>query len=111
MSWEMAQRITGGCRYYSIFEGGEISPGYQIGALELWEFGNPSSSQQFAGAYHYVWSGKFTPRDETRYEPLGHFYNHDTLDDIFELLFQKLIAQQPSAGPFHAVRCSHGAPG
>jgi len=111
MSWELAQRLTGGPRYYSIFEGGEIDPSYQIGSLEVYEFYSASWNANDPGKYHYTLSGTFKPRDEERYSVNGSFYSCDTLDELFDLLFARLAEKQRQAGPFHAVRCSHGAPG
>ena len=111
MSWELAQRLTGGARYYSLFEGGEIDPSYRIGSLEVFEFYSSAVIPSDPGKYHYTWSGTFTPRDEERYSINRTFYSCDTLDELFDILFARLAEKQRQAGPFHAVRCSHGAPG
>ncbi len=108
--WQRPEALT---QYYSIYEGGEIAPGYQIGSLEVSEFelvGDRRWQGSMVEMAHYVWQGTFLARDVMRWKDIGPVFNCETADEVIDRMFMLLASRQRSSGPFHAVRCSSGAP-
>jgi len=109
MTWEFGVRELSLPRHYSVYEGNEISSGYQIGSITLKEEIVLHSSIASMSTRHYLWKGDFRSRD-ARYSSWEWFPPQETADDVLTALFVLLQERQASAGPFHAVRCSVGAP-